>query len=138
MQAGLRSVTRACIEGASFDSTNQETVLSEVRGIFLLLVYQSGECEPLKLAPTQLKKFGAGSGSASKKEVRDAIETAGHWHPQNEDESDACAACDMAHALDYYETITLTRPQLELTLQLLQGKTLKTKLVKQSRHKLNV
>lgn len=131
-------LTRTCIEGAALFSTNKETILSQVRGVFLLLAYLSGECEPTEIAPTQLKKFAAGSGSATKEEIIKAITESGHWKPDNDDEADACGLADMAHALDYYETITLTRPQLELTLQLLQGKTLKTKLVKQSRHRLNV
>ncbi len=131
-------LTRVCIEGAALYSTNKETILSQVRGVFLLLAYLSGECEPTEIAPTQLKKFAVGSGSATKEEIIKAIAAGGHWKPDNDDEADACGLADMAHALDYYETITLTRPQLELTLQLLQGKALKPKLVKQSRHKLNV
>lgn len=136
--AGVRHITRTCIEGAALHSTNRETILSQVRGIFLLLAYRTGECEPTELAPTQIKKFAAGNGGASKKEVMAAIISEGNWHPQNDDEADGCAAANIAHALDYHETTRLTRPQLELTLQLLQGKTLKTKLVPQSRRQLNV
>lgn len=136
--AGVHRLTRACIEGAALHSTNRETILSQVRGIFLLLAYRTGECEPTELAPTQIKKFAAGNGSASKKEVMAAIIAEGNWHPQNDDEADGCAAANVAHALDYHENISLTRPQLELTLQLLQGKPLQTKLVPQSRRQLNV
>jgi Holliday junction resolvasome RuvABC endonuclease subunit len=135
---GAYPLSRTCIEGASLHSTNRETVLSEVRGIFLLLAYQLGKCEPTKLAPTQLKKFETGSGSASKDEVMRSVLARGNWDPNNDDEADACVAAETAYALDYHETADLTRPQLELVLQLLQGKPLTSSLTNPSRRELNV
>ena len=106
--------------------------MSEVRGVFLLLIAQLG-CEPTMLAPKQLKKFAGGSGDASKENIMDAITAAGLWHPQNTDESEACGLCDVAYALDHHETAPLTRIQLEMTLQILEGPKIKTKLVKPRR-----
>jgi Holliday junction resolvasome RuvABC endonuclease subunit len=137
-RTGTYSLTRACIEEASLHSTNRETVLSQVRGIFLLLVYRHSACEPTGLEPTRLKKFATGSGSASKEEVIKTALYRGDWNPQNDDEADACAAAEVAYALDYHETADLTRPQLELILQLLQGKPLTSSLTNPSRRELNV
>lgn len=120
------------MESASLYSTNRETVLSEVRGVLLLLVAQKN-CETQMVPPTTLKQFAAGNGGASKEEVMAAIRGGGIWEPRNDDEGDACGLCDLSFALANKDTAPLTRNQLELVMQLLDGKPLKPKLVKPKR-----
>lgn len=127
---GVITLTRVCIESASLQSTNRETVLSEVRGIFLLLTYQLGACEAKMIAPTLLKQFVTGTGSATKEEVFHTVTSLGYWNPKNDDEADACGLANIAVSLDHTDKAPLTRPQLELVLRILQGKPLKAKLVK--------
>lgn len=120
-------LTGGAIEGASHDSKNLETVLSEVRGVFKLLCDMLG-IELLVVAPKQLKKFITGRGDASKEDVLAAVDPE-KWAVLNDDEADASGLCDLAHALDHHETTDLTRKQLEMTYQFLEKQDPKARIV---------
>ncbi len=103
--------TYACIEGPSLGSINRPDDLGQVRGIFLLTLFDAGI--PVTVIPPQsLKKF-ASKGGASKARMIEAAEKEFDLEITSDDLADALWLAKLAHAL-HDDSIRLTRKQLEV------------------------
>lgn len=103
--------TYACIEGPSLGSVNRADDLGQVRGIFLLTLFDAGI--PVTIVPPQsLKKF-ASKGGASKSRMIEAAEKEFGLEISSDDIADALWLARLAHAL-HDDSIRLTRKQLEV------------------------
>lgn len=105
------TATYACIEGPSLGSVNRADDLGQVRGIFLLTLFDAGI--PVTVVPPQsLKKF-ASKGGASKARMIEAAEKEFGLEITSDDIADALWLAKLAHAL-HDDSIRLTRKQLEV------------------------
>lgn len=64
-------------------------------GLMYMALANNGQPEPIQAAPTEIKKFIAGKGTAKKNDVIAAVEKLG-YKPQDDNESDALALLLMA------------------------------------------
>ena len=102
----------ACIEGPSLKSINKADTLGQVRGVFLVALYDFG-FPTIMVPPTVVKKFGTKSGAANKDAM---IKTAReHWAvntPLGDDEADALWLAHIAYSI--LTSKVETRTQLEI------------------------
>lgn len=107
-----RGLTGACIEGASHGSLSQRDKLGQIRGIYELGLRDLG-CIALEIPPNSVKKFGGGSGAASKERM---LKTARERWPNvkfiTDDLADAAWLAEFARALTE-KPENLRRCQLE-------------------------
>ena len=100
-----------CIEAASHGSTRRADAAGQVRGAYNLCCMQNFWPGPIEIPPNSLKKFFAGTGTASKERMIEAANKQG-WEVTSDDEADAAGLAELAWAMDD-ETLPLTRKQLE-------------------------
>lgn len=126
-------IVAICVEGASHASTGRHDELGKNRGILILTLYDIFKIKPLEIPPTRVKKFGAKSGSASKKAMIAAARLRGWDIPVDaDDEADAAHLADLAAALHGLLPPLLTRQQLEVLRDMTTIPTLKPKKHKRS------
>ena len=125
LRALLEECTYACIEGPSLGSTNRADDLGQLRGVLLVeLADKNIPC--LVIPPTTLKKFGAGSGAASKQLMIESAQELSGLENLNDDEADAFWLAYLAFALNEKPT-GLKRHQLEVLFSL-KNKKIKNKV----------
>ena len=109
----LCSISGICIEGGSFGSTRRADSAGQIRGAYLLCCIQNFGLNviPREVPPTSLKKFFAGTGTASKERMIAAAESC-NWTVESDDEADAAGLAELAWAM-HDETLPITRKQLE-------------------------
>jgi Holliday junction resolvasome RuvABC endonuclease subunit len=105
-----KGVAHACIEGPSYGSVNRADDLGQVRGMFLLALFDA-KIPVTIIPPTVLKKFAV-KGDASKTQMVLAAEKEFNTHVTSDDIADALWLAQIAQAL--YEDTRLTRRQLEV------------------------
>lgn len=106
-------VAGICIEGPSLNSTNRADAMGQVRGAYNLCCMQEfwPGAQPIEIPPNSLKKFFAGTGTASKDDMLTAALACG-WTVGSDDEADAAGLAELARAL-HDDTVPLKRKQLE-------------------------
>lgn len=101
LAASLRSyrVMGAASEGYAVNAENRPFDLGEVSGVIRVALLEAlAGAEPLLVPPTMLKKFVAGNGSATKKDVQKAIATKWDTHISQDDMADAYGLAQLARA----------------------------------------
>lgn len=86
LQAALigKKITSCFIESPAYDAVHKEFILGEVLGCIKLTLIQNGVYNIRDATPTQVKKFMAGSGRASKDQVSAAAVLDGCPSTQND------------------------------------------------------
>jgi Holliday junction resolvasome RuvABC endonuclease subunit len=79
-----KKISCCFIESPAYDAVHKEFILGEVLGCIKLTLIQNGITNILDATPTQVKKFMAGSGRASKDQVSAAAVLDGCPSPQND------------------------------------------------------
>jgi len=106
------NIKALCIEDASYNSIGRQIDLAELRGVLKVMAVSLG-VNPEVVAPTQLKKFGTGTGTATKDKMIAEAKAQG-WIVDNDDEADAAHLAHMAYAIHNTNNPDLTRKQLEV------------------------
>ena len=107
----LEVPTHACIEGPSLYSVNRADDLGQLRGVFLLLLYDMN-IPTTVVPPSSLKKFATGNGNASKERmVKSACKTFS-LDVESDDIADALWLAQLAKGL--CGDCPVTRKQMEV------------------------
>lgn len=104
-------IQAACIEGPSLHSTNRADDMGQIRGTFLYILAELG-IETATIAPTTIKKFATGAGTADKERIVRAAQK--KWPDiqfPTDDAADAAWLAAIAQAL--HEDVPVVRSQLE-------------------------
>jgi len=111
-------VKYAVIEAPAYGASMKADILGQVRGLFILLCYE--QFIPVLLAaPTSVKKFATGRGSASKTSMVKAAQNRwAMWTGDIEDDDEADALWMAEIARGTANPIGMTRAQLEVLHQL--------------------
>lgn len=104
-------ITTGVMEGYSYGSANKKFVLGEV-GAVVKIVAADADIDLKGAAPTQLKKFVTGHGSATKQEVIKAIERRWKIAIPQDDMADAYGLARIA--LEIKNPTSLYRAELEI------------------------
>jgi Holliday junction resolvasome RuvABC endonuclease subunit len=114
----LPVIKYAVIEAPAYDKPQQADLLGQVRGIFLLMCYDRN-IPVLLVAPTSVKKFATGTGSAEKETMVKAAQAQwSSWEgsSKKDDEADALWMAEIARGTEFITG--RPRHQLEVLHQL--------------------
>lgn len=105
-----------CVEGYSMGSrAGQAFSIGELGGVIKLMLYEQKR-EYRDVAPTQVKKFGAKKGNASKDQVMMNVYKEWGFEARSNDEADAFVLAQIARA--FKKTVALRSYQTDVIIQL--------------------
>jgi len=108
-----KKVAYCCMESPAYDAVHKEFILGEVLGCIKLSLSLHGVTKIAYASPTQIKKFLAGTGTASKEEmIRNAV--ANKCPSIQEDICDSWGAVLIAKSLHEGSSVIRTRAAYEV------------------------